>query len=197
MPANANAERHDPRSLHGGSDPVSARALLEGGGGSDGAIFAVDEGVDAEVSKAVCEGAVREATAFPGRSERRVFDDLASGVIVRLCDVFFIILYCLFVYSFIYFSICLFIYFSMYIFIYTTKKAQRGSDKGLLDEVGEVGDGIERFASQKHLRLTRFITHTQSIVARALGLDRSSKCAPRSPSPSSSSQPSSPIATRG
>ena len=109
---------------------------------------------------------------------------------------FFIILYCLFVYSLIYIVV---IYYSidMYLFIYTTKKAQRGSDKGLLDEVGEVGDGIERFASQKHLRLTRFITHTQSIVARALGLDRSLKCAPRSPSPSSSSQPSSPIATRG
>ena len=119
MPANANAERHDPRSLHGGSDPVSARALLEGGGGSDGAIFAVDEGVDAEVSKAVCEGAVGEATAFPGRSERRVFDDLASGVIVRLCDVFFIILYCLFVYSFIY---LVFIYFSIYIYIYLYNK---------------------------------------------------------------------------
>ena len=104
MPANANAERHDPRALHGGSDPVSARALLEGGGGLDGAVLAVDEGVDAEVPKAVCEGAVGEATAFPGRRERRVYDALASRVVVKLCDVFI----CFSVYFFVcLFTVCL------------------------------------------------------------------------------------------
>lgn len=103
MPANANAERRDPRALHGGGDPVSARALLEGGRGLDGAVLAVDEGVDAEVPKAVCEGAVGEATAFPGRRERGVYDALASRVVVKLCDVFI----CFSVYFFVYFSVCL------------------------------------------------------------------------------------------
>ena len=88
LPADANAERHDPRALHGGGDPVSARAFPQGGGGQDGAVSAVGEGVDAEVPKTLCEGALGEAGAFPGRSERGVHDDSASGVVVTLCGVF-------------------------------------------------------------------------------------------------------------